>query len=92
MTDLIPRVPLRLGRKQSVTAKAWIIRRDSKSEFVSKVSLGKGRCSNRQTETRNRGKALEYNRLHLIELLMKSKPMPAAARAEQMDLLKDPSA
>lgn len=86
MSELIPRERQAAGRKQSVTARAWISRRDSKAIFVSKVSLGKGRCSTRQTETKNRRKALEYNRLHLIELLMRAKPKLAAPSAEQVDL------
>lgn len=86
MTELIPRTPQPPGRKQSVTAKAWITRANSKSQFTSKVSLGRGRCYTRHTETKNRKKALEFNRLHLIELLMQKVKSPAPA-AEQLELL-----
>lgn len=86
MNELIPRERQAAGRKQSVTARAWISRPNARAKFVSRVSLGKGRCSSRNTETKNRAKALEFNRLHLIELLMQPKSRPAALAAQQVEL------
>ncbi len=77
--DLLPRAPASPGRKQTVTAQAWIERASRKVNFISRVSLGKGRIYDRSTHTTIRAKALDFNRCHLLELLARPKTRPGAA-------------
>lgn len=74
------------GRKQNVSAKAWITRASSKDTFISKVSLGKGRIYERSTQTKRRNLALEFNRAHLLELLTQKAKAPSAPPPKQLDL------
>lgn len=71
MKELIATPPRAPGRKQSVTAKAWISRSNVKACFISRVSLGKGKVFERSTGTNSRTTALKFNRAHLMELLNK---------------------
>jgi len=80
--ELLPRAPSALGRKQTVTASAWIERTDRRSNFLSKVSLGKGRIYELSTKTQNRAKALDFNRCHLLSLLNKPVGKPTTATPE----------
>lgn len=74
------------GRKQNVSAKAWITRASSKDTFISKVSLGKGRIYERSTQTKRRNLALDFNRAHLLELLSKKAKAPISPPPTQLDL------
>lgn len=81
MTALIPREKLRPGRKRTVTARAWISRKDPKGAFYSNVSLGQGRVMILATDTRDRAAALRFNHAHLLSCL-RSNPATAAPAAE----------
>ena len=91
MDELIPKTPEKPGRRQTLTAKAWISRVNRRGRFFSHVSLGKGETSRRATETVDRAKALDFNRAHLLELLMKPKATAGtrAASVEQLSLITD---
>jgi hypothetical protein len=82
--DLLPRVNSAPGRKQTVTASAWIERPSRKANFISRVSLGKGRIYDLSTHTTLREKALEFNRCHLLSLLNRPDRKSTAAPAEQL--------
>lgn len=87
--ELIPKTRAKAGRRQCVTAKAWISRINRRGKFTSNVSLGTGKTHKRKTDTTVRRKALDFNRAHLLELLTtppgKKKP---ATSAEQLDLIR----
>jgi hypothetical protein len=84
--ELVPPPQKSKGRKQNVSAKAWITRESSKDHFTSKVSLGKGRIYERSTQTKRRNVALEFNRAHLLELLSPKTKAPATPPPTQLDL------
>lgn len=83
---LISPPPARKGRVQNVSAKAWITRESRKDNFISKVSLGKGRIYERSTQTKRRNVALAFNQAHLLELLTPKTKAPPAPPPIQLDL------
>lgn len=74
------------GRPQNVSAKAWITRESNKENFISKVSLGKGRIYERSTQTTRRNLALDFNRAHLLELLSPKRKAAPTPPPTQLDL------
>ena len=91
--DLIPKEIGKAGRKQTVSARAWISREERGSNFMSNVSLGKGRAYKLNTETRNRSKALDFNRAHLLKLLLARPSEKSKSQSDhQLLLLSDPAA
>jgi hypothetical protein len=88
MSELLAPPAGRPGRRQTVTAKAWISRPNGKAPFVSHVSLGKGKVHTRQTQTYQRGTALDFNRTHLLDVLCRKIPAQGGVHgAEQLALL-----
>jgi hypothetical protein len=81
MPVLIPREKRRPGRKRTVTARAWISRKDPKGAFYSHVSLGQGLVRTLATDTRDRAIALRFNHAHLLSCL-KADPATASSAIE----------
>lgn len=75
------------GRKQTVSASAWIDRENRKSDFQSKVSLGKGRVYKKSTQTTDRAKALDFNRAYLLELLLRGPSVAPSQTKESQEHL-----
>jgi hypothetical protein len=88
MKELFEKMPGKPGRRQTVSASAWIEREDRKTPFQSMVSLGKGRVYRKSTRTKDRAKALDFNRAHLLEILLRGPSVTRAETiAEQPDLI-----
>jgi hypothetical protein len=87
--DLIPLIPGKPGRRQTVTAKAWISRPSSgrREVFQSHVSLGDGRVYTLTTDTARRVKALDFNRSHLFAKLCATTRRAPHPIPQQLDLI-----
>ena len=81
--DLLPREKSAPGRRRSVTASAWIARRQKHGAYYSNVYIGTGRVHSLSTSTMDREKALAFNRCHLLQLLNRSTTRESAG-AEQL--------
>jgi hypothetical protein len=86
MTDLLPREKGRPGRRRTVTASAWIARRRKHGPWHSHVYVGTGRVHVLTTATTDAAKALEFNRIHLLQVLSRSAPCTASIE-EQLHLI-----
>jgi hypothetical protein len=83
---LFPEDKPRPGRGRAVTAHAWIARRGRSAPWQSHVYAGGRRVHVLSTATRQREKALAFNRCHLLQVLS-AKPAPAI---EEVQLTLDP--
>ena len=75
--QLFQREKRRPGRKRTVTARAWISRKETQGVFYSNVSLGKGKVHVLSTHSCDRSAALRFNHSHLMSCL---KEDPATAQ------------
>ena len=90
MPDLITLPKGSPGRRQTVTARAWISRPATgrRAIFQSHVSLGDGKVFTLTTATPRRSKALDFNRSHLLaKLFLVGERSPDAASLVQGDFL-----
>lgn len=69
MIDLLPRIKGKPGRPRTVSAHAWIDRKNARAPWKSNVYVGNGRVHVLSTSTMDRAKALDFNRAHLLHSL-----------------------
>lgn len=72
MNELFGKPPALRGRKQNVSARAWISRKSNTEAFKSHVSLGDWVTHTLSSRSRIRAAALEFNRCHLFKRLRDS--------------------